>query len=92
MKIKIIAMLMAALVLPCAFAGGGGEKSTSTAPYTIEVGGSTSVTPLMEMFAHEYAKIKPNVKVNINGTGSRAERLQLSAVKKVQVPEAHLKS
>jgi len=70
MKIKIIAMLMAALVLPCAFAGGGGEKSTSTAPYTIEVGGSTSVTPLMEMFAHEYAKIKPNVKVNINGTGS----------------------
>lgn len=67
MKIKIITMLMAAVVLTGVFAGGGKEKSSS---YTIEVGGSTSVTPLMEMFAEEYQKIKPNVKVNINGTGS----------------------
>ena len=40
------------------------------APYTIEVGGSTSVTPLMELFADAYAKQKPNIKVNINPTGS----------------------
>jgi len=70
MKIKIVAMLMAVLVLPCAFAGGGGEKSTGTSSYTIEVGGSTSVTPLMELFAAEYQKLKPHIKVNINGTGS----------------------
>jgi phosphate transport system substrate-binding protein len=38
--------------------------------YTIEVGGSTSVTPLMEMFAEEYQKANPHIKVNINGTGS----------------------
>ena len=38
--------------------------------YTIEVGGSTSVTPLMEQFAAAYAKVKPGVKVNINPTGS----------------------
>ena len=39
-------------------------------PYTIEVGGSTSVTPLMELFTGAYAKERPNIKVNINPTGS----------------------
>ncbi|GHV86473.1 phosphate ABC transporter substrate-binding protein [Spirochaetia bacterium] len=38
--------------------------------YTIEVGGSTSVTPLMEQFTAAYAKVKSNIKVNINPTGS----------------------
>ncbi|MCL2764706.1 MAG: phosphate ABC transporter substrate-binding protein [Treponema sp.] len=70
MKIKVIAVLMAAFVLTGAFAGGGQEAGSSGSAYTIEVGGSTSVTPLMEMFAAEYAKVKPNIKVNINGTGS----------------------
>lgn len=64
MKTKIIAILMGMCVMAGAFAAGGGEA------YTIEVGGSTSVTPLMEMFAEEYAKAKPEIKVNINGTGS----------------------
>ena len=68
MKIKIIAVLMSLAVLTGAFAGGG--QDGGSAPYTIEVGGSTSVTPLMELFAAEYAKVRPNVKVNINGTGS----------------------
>ncbi|MCL2209755.1 MAG: phosphate ABC transporter substrate-binding protein [Treponema sp.] len=67
MKIKIVAVLLAAAVLTGAFAGGGQEKNSG---YTIEIGGSTSVTPLMEMFAEEYHKVKPNVKININGTGS----------------------
>ncbi|MCL2044049.1 MAG: phosphate ABC transporter substrate-binding protein [Treponema sp.] len=39
-------------------------------PYTIEVGGSTSVTPLMELFAAEYQTLHPHIRVNINGTGS----------------------
>ncbi|MCL2720965.1 MAG: phosphate ABC transporter substrate-binding protein [Treponema sp.] len=65
MKIKIIAILMAAFAMTGAFAGGSSDSA-----YTIEVGGSTSVTPLMEMFAEEYAKARPNIKVNINGTGS----------------------
>jgi phosphate transport system substrate-binding protein len=71
MKIKLIAILMAGAVLTSAFAGGGSDSGSSgPAPYTIEVGGSTSVTPLMEMFADEYQKLKPHIKININGTGS----------------------
>jgi len=74
MKTKIIAVFIAAFVLTGAFAGGGNDRnaasSSGPAPYTIEVGGSTSVTPLMELFAEEYIKTKPHIKVNINGTGS----------------------
>jgi len=77
MKTKVIAVLMTLLALTSVFAGGEGEKSDSKAaasaapaPYTIEVGGSTSVTPLMELLAADYMKVKPNIKVNINGTGS----------------------
>jgi len=64
MKIKsLIAVLLAVLALTAAC-----KKEVK--PYTIEVGGSTSVTPLMELFAEEYQKVKTNIKVNINGTGS----------------------
>jgi phosphate transport system substrate-binding protein len=73
MKIKVIAVLMGTLiVLTSAFAGGSKEtiSAQGPAPYTIEVGGSTSVTPLMELFAEEYQKQRANIKVNINGTGS----------------------
>jgi len=58
---------MTLLALTGAFAQG---NSRTAAAYTIEVGGSTSVTPLMELLAAEYSKAKPNIKVNINGTGS----------------------
>ena len=73
MKIKLIAILMGAFVLTGAFAGGGNQSNAGgqgPAPYTIEVGGSTSVTPLMELFAAEYQRLNPHIKVNINGTGS----------------------
>jgi len=73
MKSKLIVVLMGALILTSAFAGGGkdsGSSSAAAAPYTIEVGGSTSVTPLMELLAEEYQKVKTHIKVNINGTGS----------------------
>jgi phosphate transport system substrate-binding protein len=63
MKTKVIAILMGALVLAGVFAQGKN-------PYTIEVGGSTSVTPLMELLAAEYNKANSHIKVNINGTGS----------------------
>jgi phosphate transport system substrate-binding protein len=77
MKIRLIAVLMGAVALCPVFAGGRGDsgrQSQSAAPgtasYTIEVGGSTSVTPLMELLAADYQKAKPNIKININGTGS----------------------
>ena len=38
--------------------------------HTIAVGGSTSVTPLMELFQAEYEKAHNNVKITISGTGS----------------------
>ncbi len=68
MKIRLVAVLMGMFVLSGAFALGG--QDSGSAPYTIEVGGSTSVTPLMELFAEEYQKLNPNIKININGTGS----------------------
>ena len=66
MKIKLIAVLAAVVVLMGA-CNKGTSQGGAAQPYTIEVGGSTSVTPLMELFAHEYEKVKPNIKVNING-------------------------
>jgi len=72
MKRIVIAIMVGALTLSSLFAGGSGDKGSGTgqSPYTIEVGGSTSVTPLMELFAEEYQKAKPHIKLNINGTGS----------------------
>ena len=67
MKKLTIAALLCAYVLGAVFAAGGKDAK---APYTIEVGGSTSVTPLMELLAAGYQKANPNIKVNINGTGS----------------------
>jgi len=56
---KLIAAVLAGFLALSAFA-----------QTTIEVGGSTSVTPLMEQFAETYSKANPNIKVNINPTGS----------------------
>ncbi|MDR0494321.1 MAG: phosphate ABC transporter substrate-binding protein [Treponema sp.] len=70
MKRIAIAVLAGAIALNGVFAGGSKESGGGAAPYTIEVGGSTSVTPLMEMFAEDYQKAKNHIKVNINGTGS----------------------
>ena len=77
--------LMVMVVLGCAALGavsakgesepagsGGAAPGTAAAPaaYTIEVSGSTSVSPLMEMLAAAYGKVRSNVRININGTGS----------------------
>ena len=53
------------------FAGGGRDGSSTTeVRQTISVGGSTSVTPLMELFQAEYANLNPNVTITVSGTGS----------------------
>ena len=73
MKIRFIAALMGFCVVMGVFAGGNkdsGTENRGAAPFTIEIGGSTSVTPLMEQLADEYQKANPHIKVNINGTGS----------------------
>ncbi|MDR2796382.1 MAG: phosphate ABC transporter substrate-binding protein [Spirochaetaceae bacterium] len=50
--------------------GGASGTSSAAAAYTIEIGGSTSVSPLMELLAAAYSKLHSNVRININGTGS----------------------
>ena len=48
-----------------------GSGGAAPAPaYTIEVSGSTSVSPLMELLSDAYGKLRSNVRININGTGS----------------------
>jgi phosphate transport system substrate-binding protein len=42
----------------------------AAAPYTIAIGGSTSVNPLMEMLIEEYGKAHANVKFTVSATGS----------------------
>jgi len=72
MKIKFVFVFLAVLVFTgaCNKGASGNAESRTNEPYTIEVGGSTSVTPLMELLAEEYQNLKPYIKVNINGTGS----------------------
>jgi len=78
---KLIAFFLGVGLLTSAFAGGNQQQSSGTqsntstttrtsTPYTIEVAGSTSVTPLMELLVAEYVRNHPNVRININGTGS----------------------
>jgi phosphate transport system substrate-binding protein len=77
MKRFIVTLVLGCAALGSAFAGGKNEGGGGGAPpppppssYTIEVSGSTSVSPLMEMLAAAYSKLRPNVRININGTGS----------------------
>ena len=55
-------------------AGGKGENQQAPAPaagpYTITVGGSTSVAPLMEMFKAEYERLHSNITITISASGS----------------------
>jgi len=76
MKRIVIMMMVGAFALSAVCTGcsksqkSEGADRSAAAPYTIEVGGSTSVAPLMELFAEGYQEVKTGIKVNINGTGS----------------------
>ena len=70
MKIKVTAVLAVAAIAFSGMFAAGTASAQSAAPYTISIGGSTSVTPLMEALQAEYAKTKPSVRANISGTGS----------------------
>ena len=70
MKKLITIIAVALLVTGLAFAGGKKEDKSPSQTHTIAIGGSTSVTPLMELFQAEYEKTHSNVKITISGTGS----------------------
>ena len=83
---KRLTTIFLTLVLATSFAFAGGKKDAGSQPavqpaaqpaaqpvpqsHKISVGGSTSVTPLMELFQAEYEKANTNVKITISGTGS----------------------
>jgi len=68
--------ILAIFVLIAGFACTGARQESSASrqasaqSHTIAVGGSTSVTPLMEMFQADYERANSNVKITISGTGS----------------------
>ena len=66
---KTVLMMMMVLAASSLFAGGKKETGSSGA-YTIEASGSTSVAPLMEKLAEKYREIKPEIRINVSGTGS----------------------
>jgi len=83
MKRLLNVLLILVLGAGFAFAGGGKDASsqpaqstaqaaTQPAPqaYTISVGGSTSVNPLMELLVADYTKARSNIKFTISATGS----------------------
>ena len=85
MKKLFCTLLVLILAAGFAFAGGNKDSASSqptavaqataaaqptAAPHTISVGGSTSVTPLMELFQADYEKAHSNIKITISGTGS----------------------
>jgi len=75
MKKLLCVLSVLAVIAGFAFAGGGKEEGSQSAaaaaaPYTIAVGGSTSVNPLMELLIAEYEKAHGNVKFTVSATGS----------------------
>jgi phosphate transport system substrate-binding protein len=72
MKKLIVIAVIFLLAAGGAFAKGNADTGSPPVvqTHTIAVGGSTSVTPLMELFQAEYEKAHGNVKITISGTGS----------------------
>jgi phosphate transport system substrate-binding protein len=62
-------LLVMVLTTGIAFAAGSKEAQPA-AQYTIAIGGSTSVNPLMELLIAEYEKSHSNVKFTVSATGS----------------------
>jgi phosphate transport system substrate-binding protein len=73
---KKLGVVLSVVVLTTSIAFAGGNKDTqqpaqpAAAPYTISVGGSTSVNPLMELLIEEYGKSHSNIKFTVSATGS----------------------
>ncbi|MCG8452103.1 MAG: phosphate ABC transporter substrate-binding protein [Spirochaetales bacterium] len=65
MKKSLILVLVLLAPLASLMANGEGEDG-----YTIEVSGSTTVYPLMELLGERYSELNPGIRINANGTGS----------------------
>lgn len=69
-KAMLFVVLAALAVLPVVANGGSEGDMAGSEAYTIEVSGSTTVYPLMELLAEKYSSLHPEVSINANGTGS----------------------
>jgi len=67
---KLLSVLLVLVLFAGATFAQAARTANTDAAYTISVGGSTSVNPLMELLVAEYAKVRPNVKFTISATGS----------------------
>lgn len=68
MKKSTSVLLLLFLAVAFAFAGGRQEAAAGSA--VIEIGGSTSVMPVMELLANEFHAANPHIRINIHSTGS----------------------
>ena len=72
-RIVIIAMMFAMVGTASLFARGGAQQDaapTAAEPFVIEVGGSTSVVPVMELLVNSFQAENPHIRINIHSTGS----------------------
>jgi len=73
MKRIVFAVMIAAalLSLGCQREGGRARgRAQEGAPSAIEIGGSTSVVPVLELLSGNFQSINPNARINIHSTGS----------------------
>jgi phosphate transport system substrate-binding protein len=63
--LKIISVIAVVLIAVTSISGCIGQESR-----TIEVSGANALQPMMEIWAEEYEKIHPDIKVNVNGGGA----------------------
>ena len=69
-RIALVAVMIAAVATAQIFAGGRGQQPAADAPFVIEIGGSTSVVPVLELLAADFHAANPNIRINIHSTGS----------------------
>lgn len=63
-------LLSVVMILMSVPAFSAGNRESSSASYTVEITGSTSVAPLMEKLAEVFSDQNPHVIINVSGTGS----------------------
>jgi phosphate transport system substrate-binding protein len=70
LQAALAAFVFVCAALPLAATGSADQGGKTVQSYTIEVAGSTSVSPLMEKLGAAYHGAHPEITVNVNGTGS----------------------
>ena len=70
MKRIVFALGIVALATAPLFARPQADDQAPGTPFVIEVGGSTSVVPVLELLANDFHAANPNIRINVHSTGS----------------------